>query len=398
VKSTRFRVLLTLACLIAAGTALQDFRLHQSITAGQSRLSTVETETAALSVTLSDLRAAQASYLAANQSPDFWMRRATELSEQFDAGLMRLRDAVGSPAAAGHVEAATSAIADLMSQDKRARTALQSDQRFVASDVIFTDSAAPAQLVASELTAARTAAIETASATLNKQSIVRLVMAPLALLAVLVLSFAAGRASRASEATPATIADMLRELPPPVKSPAATSATTPAPIKLTVPAPPALPPVNLTEAAELCVDLARVMDARDMQTLLERTAKVLEASGLILWVVNQERTSLLPVLTHGYSERVLLKLNALDVDAENVTSLSYRTVRPQTVPGTGPGTTSAIAVPLVTAEGCNGVLAAEVYETKPSGDVVALARLIAAQFATMINPCETTAAAHVAQA
>jgi GAF domain-containing protein len=140
------------------------------------------------------------------------------------------------------------------------------------------------------------------------------------------------------------------------------------------------------------------MDARDMQTLLERTAKVLEASGLILWVVNQERTSLLPVLTHGYSERVLLKLNALDVDAENVTSLSYRTVRPQTVPGTGPGTTSAIAVPLVTAEGCNGVLAAEVYETKPSGDVVALARLIAAQFATMINPCETTAAAHVAQA
>lgn len=396
-KSTRFRVLLTLACLIAAGTALQDFRLHQSIAAGQSRLSTVETETAALSVTLSDLRAAQASYLAANQSPDFWMRRATELSGQFDAGLMRLRDAVGSPAAAGHVEAATSAIADLMSQDKRARTALQGDQRFVASDVIFTDSAAPAQLVVSELAAARTAAIDAASAALNKQALVRLVMTPLALLAVLVLSFSAGRASRASESTPATIADMLRELPPPVK-PAATTAGTPAPIKLTMPAPPVLPPVNLAEAAELCVDLARVMDARDMQTLLERTAKVLEASGLILWVVNQERTSLLPVLTHGYSERVLLKLSALDVNAENVTSLSYRTVRPQTVPGTGPSTTSAIAVPLVTAEGCNGVLAAEVYETRPSADFVALARLIAAQFATMINPCETTVAAHAAQA
>jgi hypothetical protein len=398
VKRTRFRVLLTLACLIAAGTALQDFRLHQSIAATQSRLTTVETETAALSVALSDLRAAQASYLAANQSPDFWMRRVTELSSEFDAGLARLREAVGSPAAASHVEGATSAIADLMGQDKRARGALQADQRFVASDVIFTDSTAPAQLVASELAAARTAAVDAASAALNRQSILRLVLTPLSLLAVLLLSFAAGRSSRVPESTPATIADMLRELPPPVKTPAPASTNTPAPIKLTVPAPPATPPVNLADAAELCVDLARVMDARDMQTLLERTAKVLEASGVILWVVNQERTSLLPVLTHGYSERVLLKLNALDVNAENVTSLSYRTVRPQTVPGTGPGTTSAIAVPLVTAGGCNGVLAAEVYETRPSADFVALSRLIAAQFATMINPCETAAAAHAAEA
>lgn len=394
-KSTRFRVLLTLACLIAAGTALQDFRLHQSIAATQSRLSTVEAETALLSVTLSDLRAAQASYLAANQSPEFWMRRVTELSAQFDAGLTRLREAVESPEAASHVEAATSAIADLMGQDKRARTALQTDQRFVASDVIFTDSTASAQLAASELTAARTAAIESASAALRKQSMLRLALTPLSLLAVLALAFAAGRSSRAPESTPATIADMLRELPPPVKTPAA-STNTPAPIKLTVPPPPVVP-VNLADAAELCVDLARVMDARDMQALLERTAKVLEASGVILWVVNQDRTSLLPVLTHGYSERVLLKLNALDVSEDNVTSLSYRTVRPQLVPGTGPGTTSAIAVPLVTAGGCNGVLAAEVYETKPSADFIALSRLIAAQFATMINPCETTAA-HAAEA
>jgi hypothetical protein len=225
----------------------------------------------------------------------------------------------------------------------------------------------------------------------------RLALAPLSLLAVLGLAFAAGRSSRAPESTPATIADMLRELPPPVKLPAATT-NTPAPIKLTAPPPPPVVPVNLADAAELCVDLARVMDARDMQALLERTAKVLEASGVILWVVNQDRTSLLPVFTHGYSERVLLKLNALDVNEDNVTSLSYRTVRPQLLPGTGPGTTSAIAVPLVTAGGCNGVLAAEVYETKPSSDFIALSRVIAAQFATMVNPCETTATAHAAEA
>ena len=99
-------------------------------------------------------------------------------------------------------------------------------------------------------------------------------LTPLSLLAVLAFAFAAGRSIRAPESTPATIADMLRELPPPVKSPVA-STNTPAPIKLTVPPPPPVVPVNLTDAAELCVDLARVMDARDMQVLLERTAKVL---------------------------------------------------------------------------------------------------------------------------
>jgi len=109
-------------------------------------------------------------------------------------------------------------------------------------------------------------------------------------------------------------------------------------------------------------------------------------------VVNQERTSLLPVLTHGYSERVLLRLSALDINSDNVTSFSYRSVRPQTMLGSGPGTTSAIAVPLVTSGGCNGVLAAEVYDAKPTPEFISVARLVAAQFATMINPCETPAA------
>ena len=95
---------------------------------------------------------------------------------------------------------------------------------------------------------------------------------------------------------------------------------------------------------------------------------------------------------------MLVKLTALEVGADNVTSLSYRSVRPQTMLGSGPGTTSAIAVPLVTAGGCNGVLAAEVYDAKPSVEFMALSRVIAAQFATMINPCETQPARAAAEA
>jgi hypothetical protein len=384
VKRSRFRVLLALACLIAVAAAVQDFRFGKSVAQNDARLIAIDQEVASLSVAVSDLRAAQMAYLAAGADPDFWMRRVTELAAQIDARLGRLHEMVASPTASGHVETAANAMADLMSNDKRARTALQGDQRFVASEVIFKESEAPAGIIAGELAAVRTASAD-AAAPLGWQSASSLALTPLALGLVLVLSYFAGRSSRAVEAPPATIAEMLRDLPPPVKAPGAQ------PVKQPVPMPVATSPINLNAAAELCVDLARVMDARDMQTLLERTAKVLEASGVILWVVNQERSSLLPVLTHGYSERVLLRLNALDVNADNVTSFSYRSVRPQTMLGSGPGTTSAIAVPLVTSGGCNGVLAAEVYDAKPTPEFISVARLVAAQFATMINPVETPA-------
>jgi hypothetical protein len=386
VKKRRFRALVALGCLVIVGAAIQDFRFGAAVAGAQSRQAAVEREIGGLSVSLSDLRAAQMAYLAAGQDPDSWMRRATDLSMQIDAAFDRLRQLVPTPTAGTHVEAAAIAVADLMSSDKRARTALQSGQRFVASDVIFVDSLSPVQVAATELAAARSASADATAAVVARQSAFRLALTPIALVVVLFSMYGAGRASRAPESPPATIAEMIRDLPPPVKGPGAP------PVKLTVPAPPPVPPVNLTDAAELCVDLARVIDARDMQGLLERTAKVLEASGLILWVVNLDRTSLLPVLTHGYSERVLMKLGALDVEADNVTSFSYRSVRAQTMLGSGPGTTSAIAVPLVTAGGCNGVLAAEVYDSKPSAEFIALSRLIAAQFATMINPCETQTA------
>lgn len=390
-KRNSLTILLAVACLAAIAAAVQDVRLDKSVRQLQVTSTAVDREIASLSVTLSDLRGAQMAYLATGQEPDFWLRRSSELASQMEAGLDRLRGLVTAPAAATHVETAATAVADLMSADKRARTALQAQQRYVAADVVFVDAVAPSQLIASELGLVRTAVAETTASALSWQTTVRLALLPASLIAVLLSAFGAGRASKKPEAAPPTIADMLRDLPPPVKS---GSAITKAP----TPVLPANPPVNLADAAELCVDLARVMDARDMQTLLERTAKVLGASGLILWVVNQEGSNLLPVLTHGYSERVLAKLVALETQADNVTSLAYRTVRPQTMLGSGPGTASAVAVPLITAGGCNGVLAAEVYDARPSTEFVSLSRVIAAQFATMINPCETQADVRAAEA
>jgi hypothetical protein len=159
-----------------------------------------------------------------------------------------------------------------------------------------------------------------------------------------------------------------------------------------------MPSFNLPAAAELCGDLARVLDERDVPVLLERAAKVLDASGVILWVANPDTGRLQPMLTHGYGVKVLRRLGTLDIEADNVTSLAFRSMRPQHVHGSNGSSAGALAVPLVTAHGCTGVLAAEVRDARLGPDGLALARIIAAQFATIIAPAEESAPSRAAEA
>lgn len=71
------------------------------------------------------------------------------------------------------------------------------------------------------------------------------------------------------------------------------------------------------------------------------------------------------------------KLGTLAVSADNVTALACRTLQPQQVPG-------ALAVPLIGTNGCVGVLAAEVAHA--DGSTLPIARVIAAQLASVITP------------
>jgi len=128
------------------------------------------------------------------------------------------------------------------------------------------------------------------------------------------------------------------------------------------------------------------MDGRDVPALLERAADVLGAKGVILWMTDSGGALLRPQLAHGYSDRVLTKMGTLQVDGDNVTSLAFRSLRGQTVNGAAASSAGAIAVPLVTPSGCVGVLAAEVNRQRPTADTVDLARIIAAQLATLVIP------------
>jgi hypothetical protein len=139
--------------------------------------------------------------------------------------------------------------------------------------------------------------------------------------------------------------------------------------------------VNLSDAADVCVDLARVIDGRDVAALLERAMGALGAKGGVLWVADSGAAVLRPSFASGYSEKVLSQLGALRIDADNATSLAFRSMRTQVVRATSVSARGAIAVPLVTATGCVGVLSAEVPSTNPSQETLAVARIIAAQVA-----------------
>jgi hypothetical protein len=299
------------------------------------------------------------------------------------------------------------------------------NQQLLASNAIFSDSFEAQQRLESELAGVRTAEHETAERGLAASAQWRVWTSAGALGFVLFFSVIAVRLSQQPPASAAaTMAQMLRDLPPPVKAgPAAPAAAASATLTATAPTlgsgAPAAPPVpiavpvatsapaakvapppvvNLPEAAELCGDLARVMDERDVPALLARAAKVLEATGVIIWMADPRGSRLEPTLTHGYPEKVLNRLSALDVQADNVTSLAFRSLRSQQVHGMGANTAGAIAVPLITASGCTGVLAAEVRDGRQaSQETLAMARIIAAQFSAIIAP-SAEMDAHAAEA
>ncbi len=110
-------------------------------------------------------------------------------------------------------------------------------------------------------------------------------------------------------------------------------------------------------------------------------------------VADRAGATLRPSLAHGYSDRVLQRLGALRVDADNVTSLAFRSMQPQTLGPREDGSVNALAVPLITATGCVGVLAAEMGRQSADGEVLAVGRLFAAQLATLVSPADVPQAA-----
>ena len=426
-------LLLILTLTIAFATIGQDYRFDQALARERAGGLTLAREVAALETALSDVRGAQAAYVAPGQDAAAWMTKVSELFSTIDAGIARLKEGtVNTDARARYVAAAT-ALTDQIDLDTKARELARSD-RLIASDLVFENVVEGQKRLIAELEAGRAIDAEANQARVNRLTQLRFGMNSASLGFVTLLTVLFGRAVRRETPAPASAAApaeasaasglLLRSeastSPAAEKAPAtARSDVKPAaagvladgkarqPVRGTAPsretlplrpapAPPLSPllpppaPANLTEVAELCVDLGRVIDSRDVPSLVERASTLLQAKGVVLWVADSAGAILRPSVTHGYSDKVLARLGPLQIDGDNVTSLAFRSMRPQTMSGSGSNasSSSALAVPLLTASGCVGVLAAEIKTDRPASELLPVARIIAAQFAALIAPTE----------
>ncbi len=139
--------------------------------------------------------------------------------------------------------------------------------------------------------------------------------------------------------------------------------------------------IDLLAAANLCEKLAQADPSSNVTLLLREATRILEAIGLIVWFWDAEAAELRPALTEGYSASVLAQLPKVKRDADNATAAAFRSARTCAVRA-GDTDTAALAVPVMSPEGCVGVLTVEL----PSGgEQVVSVRAVVTMFAAHLG-------------
>lgn len=153
---------------------------------------------------------------------------------------------------------------------------------------------------------------------------------------------------------------------------------------------PVLSGPDIAALADLCTALGRAHDADEIRPALRDAVLILEASGLIVWMPDRTGRELMPALAHGYSDRVLAYLPSVWTDADNATATAFREQRSCVIAATE-HQNGALVVPLLTPEGCSGVLALELqHRGEQRASVRACATILAAQLAQLTCPAHTT--------
>jgi hypothetical protein len=384
---------------------------------------------------LVDLRSSLHAYVAPGQGIDFWSKRA---QAQLDSINTRLRDLEPATSAAGHpLETALSSVDGLTAAEKRARTAVEDGQPLIAGDIVFSDTRGLIDAAVRDLSDARQAMARAESAregaSANEQSLLAGGLIAVWIFALIVLlptpsaqpvavastfslsdqeglsASAQGgrdelrrdRQSASAHVDPDELRrdrhpasaqgdrdELRRDRPeaavvvPPAREtqPDEPAARAAAPTDRSAPQSDESVAALLETTARLCTDIGRVADASDLSPLLERAAGVLGATSVVVWLVAPDGQRLVPATAHGYDETQLGRMGSIGTDDDNLTATAFRTSGPTHVSANGhvPG---AVAVPILSASGTSGVLAAEVPAGTDLPRAEALAALIAAQLA-----------------
>ena len=419
-KSQGMRVLLVVLALAAmAGAGAGVWQIEQRLAAAQSAADAFEHEARQAVVALEQWRAAQQAYVAEGQPAGAWITKAAAMGEAIGPKLSALRVAAGTAEAQGVLESAIEAFAALMQSDTKARDYARAGQLLSASDVIFVESAPALDRAVNGVDTARgheRVAYAVALEELRRSELIALGVGAAVALIVMLLLVPIPRAGEPAAAVGRREARGSGLHLSPISATASSAARSRSP--MTRRAEPARRRVrraqrrgrphlagrpvrsarpcagaagspkgpDLDAVADLCSSLARVQDTRELQGLLERTAKALDATGVIVWMPDGPQGSLRPVLAHGYASLALSRMGIIHPAADNATATAYRTKSAVVVPSEVLAS-GAVVVPLISSEGCSGAMAVELREgVEATPQVRAVATIVAAQLATMFTP------------
>ena len=395
-------LILLLTVVVTAGVVWKATTNEQA--RGRIRMAAQQHDAAAADAVyaLADLRASLHAYVAPGQGIDFWSKRA---EAQLDSLGSRLRDLEPAAAAANHsLSTALSSLDGLAESEKRARSAMRNSLPLVAGDIVFDDARDQIDAAARDLSDARQAMSRVESAReagmANEQSLLAGALMAVWIFALIVLVPIPG--AKPAEAAPSEPKELPRGNPadrapdreelrlhmpaeahnahekPPRDEPASTPAAADPPGALVVA--PEVTPRVLDSIAELCTDLARVANLSELSPLLDRAAGVLQARGVVVWLASPDGQHLAPAMAHGYDENQLARIGSIGIGDDNLTAAAFRSGH-STHASADAQFPGAVAVPILSASGPSGVLAAEVPEGTDLPQSEALAALIAAQLA-----------------
>lgn len=384
-RSRAARVTLSATAWIVLGAASYFLVItEQQIAIRRSSLRAFDLRASETASALSDARAGQQAYVAAGQSPAFWLPKVSTLIQDGADSVDALRaSAMGDETRRALLEA-SQATAEFTNIDKRVRDYLRDAETVMAGDVAFSEGGDAAGRAALAVETARRAehqafeTYETGQRRLEAYGAGGAVGITVLILAL--LGFARAPERRIDVGEPAERpTDSIEELP--LKETTwldRTNTKTSEPDRASESA--------LQQAADLCTEFGRMRDQADLKIMLGRSARLLNASGLVVWLGDTAGADLKPVMAHGYSDQVLALMRAVPRGADNAAAAAYRSAQLQIV-ASRPGALGAVVAPLLSADGCIGALTAEIGDAgEASARIQALASILAAQLAGVLAP------------
>jgi hypothetical protein len=365
----------SIAIVTAAAYFLDD--LNTQINTHRSSSDSLREQAAALTTTIAGVRAGQFAYVARGQNQDFWMAHVASLLPVVEKQATDFRSSLTSPAAQGAFEPASAALENVRTLDARVKEFVQAGTSLLAADMIFSDGLESTATAITQVAAALNEELRARNGGAAGLYSRQLVVAGTAAGAVLLLMIALSLTESAQK---------LR-----LPEPEVTSAQALDPVRFEAPLPRAKPAVTprLVTTAQICGELARVAEHDQLPVLLFRATKVLDAAGIIIWIPEPSRESLCPAMSHGYDDKVIARLGRIHREANNAVAAAFRLTEVRTVSGDA-STNGAVAVPLMTSDGCVGVLSAEMKGGSEKDECSqALAAIFAAQLATLVATPES---------